>query len=101
MIKKLLSIVFLGLLLSGNAYAEIKVIDIFKYEVEVDWQKKPYKKYEIHTLCIDGYKFITTNDTKYERAGAGNTKSVAYSTSVNTIQFMIAANGKMIPAKCN
>ena len=100
MIKKLLSIVFLGLLLSGNAYAEIKVIDIFKYEVEVDWQKKPYKKYEIHTLCIDGYKFITTQDIDFESRGAGNTRSVSISTSVNTIQFMIVENGKMIPAKC-
>ena len=88
-------ILVLGLLLSGNAYAETKIVDTFKYKVEDE------VRYSVYTLCIDGYKFITTNDTKYERAGAGNTKSVAYSTSVNTIQFMIAANGKMIPAKCN
>ena len=50
--------------------------------------------FSIYTLCIDGYKFITTQD--YMSSGSN-----ALSTSVNTIQFMIAENGKMIPAKCD
>ena len=49
------------------------------------------------TICIDGYKFVTTQDIEY--VGIGNSNSI--STSVGTIQFMIVENGKMIPAKCN
>ena len=89
--KKLLSIVVLGLLLSGNANAETKVIDKFSYKV------KKETRFTVYTLCIDGYKFITTQDIEY--VGIGNSNSI--STSVGTIQFMIAENGKMVPAKCN
>jgi len=93
--KKLLSVILvLGLLLSGNAYAETKIVDTFKYKVEDE------VRYSVYTLCIDGYKFITTQDIDFESRGAGNTRSVSISTSVNTIQFMIVENGKMIPAKC-
>tara|TARA_B110000483_G_scaffold43975_1_gene54919 strand:+ start:61 stop:336 length:276 start_codon:yes stop_codon:yes gene_type:complete len=90
--KKLFStILILGFLLSGNAYAETKVIDKFSYKV------KKETRFTVYTLCIDGYKFITTQDIEY--VGIGNSNSI--STSVGTIQFMIAENGKMIPAKCN
>ena len=88
--KLFLSILVICSLLSGNAYAETKIVDTFKYRVENE------VRYSVYTLCIDGYKFITTQDIAY--AGAYNTRSI--STSVNTIQFMIAENGKMIPAKC-
>ena len=46
---------------------------------------------------IDGYKFVTT----YEKAKRGKVGMGIASVSVNTIQFMIAENGKMIPAKCD
>ena len=95
--KNIFLVLLFGFLFSGNTFAETKRIDIYQEKSK----NGKSNMFSIYTLCIDGYKFITTNDTKYERAGAGNTKSVAYSTSVNTIQFMIAANGKMIPAKCN
>jgi hypothetical protein len=86
----------LSFVLSGNTFAETKIVDTFKYKVEDD-----EVRYTIYTLCIDGYKFITTQDIDFESRGAGNTRSVSTSTSVNTIQFMIAENGKMIPAKCD
>ena len=93
--KKLFSMILvICSLLGGNTYADTKIIDTFKkrYENEV--------LFSVYTLCIDGYKFITTQDIDFESRGAGNTRSVSTSTSVNTIQFMIAENGKMIPAKC-
>ena len=44
-----------------------------------------------------GYKFVTT----YEKAKRGKVGMGIASVSVNTIQFMIEENGKMIPAKCD
>ena len=94
--KRFFLVLFFGFLFSGSTFAETKIVDTFKYKVEDD-----EVRYTIYTLCIDGYKFITTQDIDFESRGAGNTRSVSTSTSVNTIQFMIAENGKMIPAKCD
>ena len=94
--KRIFLVLFFGFLFSGSTFAETKIVDTFKYKVEDD-----EVRYTIYTLCIDGYKFITTQDIDFESRGAGNTRSVSTSTSVNTIQFMIAENGKMIPAKCD
>lgn len=93
--KNISLVLLFGFLFSGNTFAETKIVDTFKYKVEDE------VRYSVYTLCIDGYKFITTQDIDFESGGAGNTRSVSTSTSVNTIQFMIAENGKMIPAKCN
>ena len=96
--KKLLGIVVIGFLLCGNVFADTKIIDTFKY--------KPSKMvlFSVHTLCIDGYKFITTNDYDSDyvqgRYYDDQSVSVAVTTSVNTIQFMISENGKILPAKC-
>jgi hypothetical protein len=93
--KKLFStILILGLLLSGNANADTKIIDIFKF--------KPNNEvlYTVYTLYIDGCKFIITQDIDIESRGSSNNPSVSSSTSVNNIQFMIIENGKMVPAKC-
>jgi len=95
-VKRIFLVLFFGFLFSGSTFAETKIVDTFKYKVEDD-----EVRYTIYTLCIDGYKFITTQDIDFESRGAGNTRSVSTSTSVNTIQFMIAENGKMIPAKCD
>ena len=93
-LKKLSSIIFVFLLLSGNDYANTKIIDIFKF--------KPNNEvlYTVYTLCIDGYKFIITQDIDIESRGSSNNPSVSSSTSVNAIQFMIIEDGKMVPAKC-
>ena len=88
--KKLFSsILVLGLLLSGNAFAESKLLET-----------TDHKAFKISTVCIDGYKFVVTNDYNYAEAGNASNRSVSNSTSVNTIQFMITENGKMVPAKC-
>ena len=88
--KKILGIVVLGLLLSGNAFAESKLLETTNH-----------KAFKISTVCIDGYKFVVTNDYNYAEAGNASNRSVSNSTSVNTIQFMTTENGKMVPAKCN
>ncbi len=53
--KKLLGIVVLGLLLSGNANAEMRLIE------EKTLKGKQYK-YTIATVCIDGYKFVISRN---------------------------------------
>lgn len=89
--KKFFLVLLFGFLFSANTFAETKIIDTFNYKVD------NAVRYAVYTLCIDGYKFLTTQDIEY----AGNGRSNSISTSVNTIQFMIAENGKMIPAKCD
>ena len=84
--KKLLSIIVLGFLLSGNAYAESKLLESYSFKYNP----------KISTVCIEGYKFVVTYD--WEVKGHAGRESVA--TSVNTIQFMIVENGVMVPAKC-
>ena len=89
--KKILGIIALSLLLSGNAYAESKLLETYRFKYNP----------KISTVCIEGYKFVVTWD--YDVKGHAekpflDNESVA--TSVNTIQFMIAENGVMVPAKC-
>ena len=97
--KKIILLITISLLFSGNTFADTKIIDTFRH--------MPSKKvvFFVHTLCIDGYKFITTNDYDSDFAAGrwsdDESVSVAVTTSVNTIQFMISENGKMLPAKCN
>jgi hypothetical protein len=91
--KKIFLVLLFGFLFSGNTFAETKVLDRF-HEKSKNGKSNMFT---IYTLCIDGYKFITTQDYAYAGHGGSN----AISTSVGTIQFMIAENGKMIPAKCD
>ena len=88
--KKLLGIVVLGLLLSGNSFAESKLLET-----------KNHKAFYISTFCIDGYKFVVTNQTVDMTGRYYDDQSVSISTSVNTVQFMEVQNGVMVPAKCN
>ena len=91
--KNIFLVLLFGFLFSGNTFAETKRIDIYQEKSK----NGKSNMFSIYTLCIDGYKFITTQDY----ASTGSSGSNAISTSVGTIQFMIAENGKMIPAKCN
>ena len=84
--KKILGIIALSLLLSGNAYAESKLLETYRFKYNP----------KISTVCIEGYKFVVTYD--YDEKGHAGNESVT--TSVNTIQFMIVENGVMVPAKC-
>ena len=54
--KKAIAIIVFGLLLSGNAYAEIKIIE----------EKDISSDTTVRTLCIDGYKFIITSSNTGE-----------------------------------
>ena len=87
MMKKLLSIIVLGLLLGGNAYAEIKLL-------ETDLISQGTNNTMIvSTICIDGYKFISVYDQVYnklDRAGV--------STSIT--QSFVRVDGKSVPALC-
>ena len=84
--KKLFStILVLGLLLSGNAYAESKLLESYKFNYNP----------KISTVCIEGYKFVVTYDWEGK-----DPRNESVTTSVNTIQFMIVENGVMVPAKC-
>ena len=91
--KKIILLITISLLFSGNTFAETKRIDLY----EEKSKRGNSNMFSIYTLCIDGYKFITTQDY----ASTGSSGSNALATSVNTIQFMIVENGKMIPAKCD
>ena len=91
--KKIILLITISLLISGNTFAETKRIDLY----EEKSKSGKSNMFSIYTLCIDGYKFITTQDY----ASTGSSGSNALATSVNTIQFMIVENGKMIPAKCD
>ena len=91
--KNIFLVLLFGFLFSGNTFAETKRIDIYQEKSK----NGKSNMFSIYTLCIDGYKFITTQDY----VSTGSSGSNAISTSVGTIQFMIAENGKMIPAKCN
>ena len=53
--KKILGIVVLSLLLSGNVYAAINLIE-----------KKEIDDTTVSTLCIDGYKFVITSSNNGE-----------------------------------
>lgn len=53
--KKFLTIIILGLLLSGNAYTEMRLIE------EKTLKGKKYN-YNIATVCIDGYKFVISRN---------------------------------------
>jgi len=92
-VKKIILLITISLLFSGNTFAETKRIDLY----EEKSKSGKSNMFSIYTLCIDGYKFITTQDY----ASTGSSGSNALATSVNTIQFMIVENGKMIPAKCD
>ena len=91
--KKIFLVLLLGFLFSANTFAETKLID--KFHLKTKSGKDNI--FSVYTLCIDGYKFITTQDYVY----TGSSSSNAISTSVSSIQFMIVENGVMVPAKCN
>jgi len=81
MMKKLLGIVVLGLLLSGNAgfakSTKAKILE--RYEIKI----KAMHSETVVIVCMDGYKFIHTGGT--ER---------------NLVQFYEERDGKSLPAKC-
>ena len=83
--KKIFLVLLLGFLFSGNTFAKSKLLET-----------KNHKAFTISTVCIDGYKFVVTNDYSY----TGSSGSNAISTSVDTIQFFEVVDGKSLPKRC-
>ena len=83
--KKLFSIILvLGLLLSGNSYAEIKMIkDETIYADNV---------FDVTTLCIDSQKFVVMQF--YRNLDKGLT------SSITTTQIFEERNGRSLPVGC-
>ena len=80
--KKLLGIVVFSLLLSGNANAEIRIIE----QIEAGKLKTSALKgaFPVTRICSNGYEFLIT--------GKGTNTSVT--------QVFEERNGKSLPAKC-
>ena len=91
--KKILAIMILSLIFNGNIYAESRLIET-----------KDHKAFRVSTFCIDGYKFVTTNDVRndYEEASGINETSVSVSvaTALSMVQFFEIKDGKSLPARC-
>ena len=79
--KKLLSIIVLGLLLCNISFGEIKFL-------EENQQPIGKTLMSIKIVCIDNYKFIITS-----RVAKGT-------RAVSTVQMFEESNGKSLPAKC-
>ena len=82
--KKILGIIVLGLLLSGNAYAEIKMIKdkiIFAGNV-----------FDVTTLCVDSQKFVVMQFFRNMDEGL--------TSSITTTQIFEERNGKSLPVGC-
>ena len=78
--KKLLRIVVLGLLLSGNAYANI-------YEIESKFIDSQRMNYIVNKLCVDNKVFIYTKTYQGDHSTA-------------LVQMLEERDGKLLPSKC-
>ena len=73
--KKIIGIVIASFMFANIGVAEIKDIDI-----------QGLKGKYVHTMCVDGYKFVTL--------GVDN------KAGVSLVQFYEERDGKSLPAKC-
>ena len=78
--KKLLRIVVLGLLLSGNAYANI-------YEIESKFIDSQRMHYKVNKLCVDNKVFVLTQSYHGDHSNA-------------LVQMLEERDGKLLPSKC-
>ena len=93
--KKILWIIVLGLLLSGNVFAEIKELDWARFDSHTHGIAGGSGKSTITTACIDGYVFVAYSDfTNAHGDDGGN------STAVSIVQFFEERDGKSLPKKC-
>jgi hypothetical protein len=81
--KKVLSVIFLSLILSANVSAEIREI-----EEEYLLSKKSGNLASYKTFCVDGYKFFVITQSKKN------------ANAVSTTQIFEERDGKSLPAKC-
>ena len=87
--KKILGIVVLGLLLSGNAFAKSQLLET-----------KKHGAFHISTFCIDGYKFVTIHDFRADHQTDSYGNALALATAVNIKQLFENVEGKSLPQKC-
>ena len=85
--KKLIAIVFLMLIVPSIGYSADRVIS--RFEV-------PKAEYAVRVLCIDGHKFVNTNNYADIRITVG--AGVALANSI--VQMFEERDGKSLPAKC-
>ena len=80
--QKAIAIIIFGLLLSGNAYAEIRILE----QIDPAKLKKSLLKgaFSVTRICSNGYEFLVT--------GKGTNTSVT--------QVFEEREGKSLPAKC-
>ena len=83
--KKILGIVVLGLLLSSNAFAEIKLLERDNIGV------RPYDMW-VARICVEGYEYVTLADSFQEDNSNAITGSI--------IQSFVVIDGKSLPKKC-
>ncbi len=72
--KKIIGIVFISLMFANIGSAEIRGIEGKRFEGASG----------VSTICVDGYKFVTSEDLE--------------ATSI--VQFFEERDGKSLPAKC-
>ncbi len=77
--KKLFGILIIIFLFSSVVYAGSKLIE----------RDTIGRAFSVRTICVDGYKFVTTRDTDMN------------ATSVSIVQFYVSKKDKVIPATCN
>jgi len=84
--KKLLGIIVLGLLLSGNAYAEIKLL-------ERQLIKESGFGIYVSKVCVDEYEYIVINTRTVDK-GQNSKLTNAITQSFEVVE------GKSLPKKC-
>ena len=85
----------LGLMLSGNALAEIIIIEIENINSHQHGISNAGGRSGISTVCIDGYVFVSYYDYSYGHGNDGGN-----STAVSIVQFFEERDGKSLPKKC-
>jgi len=88
--RRIILIIFVSLMFANIGFAEIRMI-----EKKIIFQKSTNRgewDMVISTVCVDGYKFVTTYDGFLGRAYGGVTTSIT--------QFFERAGGVSLPAKC-
>ncbi len=86
--KKLLSIIVLGLLLSGNAYSKIKVLD-------QEFIKSKDAGTYISIICINQYEYVLLSERHFDTIDPD-----ASVLSNSIVQSFEIVNGKSLPKKC-
>ena len=87
--KKLILILFIILIIPSFGYAGTKVLSKFTV---------PSAKYVVRVLCVDGYKFVNTNNVVVRKSRVDTADSISTTNSI--VQIFEEIDGKSLPAKC-